>query len=120
MISKEQIAHDLTIVYMKNRYGITVTGDLYISENSGTGTIQTEHFPDVSEPEYTKIKTGEKGLFGLERKQKVQSVNKVDPLFAEMVKNYYDAYSHFMVCCANGTQKQRNRWSSNVTSIKKS
>ena len=105
MISKEQIAHDLTIIYMKNRYGITVTGDLYISENSGTGTIQTEHFPDVAEPEYTKIKTGEKGLFGLERKQKVQSGNKVDPLFAEMVKNYYDAYSHFYgLLCERDTE----------------
>ena len=79
--------------------------DLYISENSGTGTIQTEHFPDVAEPEYTKIKTGEKGLFGLERKQKVQSGNKVDPLFAEMVKNYYDAYSHFYgLLCERDTE----------------
>ena len=91
MISKEQIAHDLAVVYMKNRHGINVTGDFY----SGSGTIQTEHFHDVSEPEYTKVKTGEKGLFGLERKQKVPSGNKVDPLFAEMIQNYYDAYFRF-------------------------
>ena len=95
MISKEQIAHDLAIVYLKNRYGINVKGDFYISGDSGSGTVKTEHFPDVSEPEYTKVKTGEKGLFGLERKQKVPSGNKVDPLFAEMVQNYYDAYFHF-------------------------
>ena len=95
MISKEQIAHDLAIVYMKNRYGINVTGDFYISGASGSGTVKTERFPDASEPEYTKVKTGETGLFGLERKQKVLSGNKVDPLFAEMVQNYYDAYFHF-------------------------
>ena len=95
MISKEQIAHDLAIVYMKNRYGINVTGDFYISGASGSGTVKTERFPDASEPEYTKVKTGEKGLFGLERKQKVLSGNMVDPLFAEMVQNYYDADFHF-------------------------
>ena len=75
MISKEQIAHDLAIVYMKNRYGINVTGDFYISGASGSGTVKTESFPDASEPEYTKVKTGEKGLFGLERKHKVLSGN---------------------------------------------
>ena len=95
MISKEQIAHDLAIVYMKNRYVINVTGDFYISGASGSGTVKTERFPDASEPEYTKVKTGETGLFGLERKQKVLSGNKVDPLFAEMVQNYYDADFHF-------------------------
>ena len=95
MTSKEQIAHDLTMIYMKNRYGINVSGNFYINDNSGTGTVETEHFPTATEPQYTKIKTGEKGLFGLERKQKIQSGNKVDTLFEEMVQNYYDAYSHF-------------------------
>ena len=70
MISKEQIAHDLAIVYMKNRYGINVTGDLYISENSGSGNIQTEHFPDVSEPEYIRVKTGEKVFWDLSARKK--------------------------------------------------
>lgn len=95
MISKEQIAHDLTMVYMKNLYGIDVNGSINISDNSGTGWIETEHFPMTSEPHYVKEGTGKKGLFGLERKQKVQSGKKVDSLFSEMVQNYYDAYSHF-------------------------
>lgn len=95
MISKEQIAHDLTIIYLENKYGIHVTGDIYISGDSGNGTISTEHFPSVSEPDYIKVKTGEKGVFGLSKKQKVRAGNKIDPLFAEMVQNYYDAYTHF-------------------------
>ena len=104
MIPKEQIAHDLTMVYMKNRYGIDVSGSIYINDNNGTGTIETEHFPMVSDPQYVKVGTGEKGLFGLERKQKVQSGNKVDPLFLEMVQNYYSAYSHFYsLLCENDT-----------------
>lgn len=95
MISKEKIAHDLTMIYMKNRYGITISGDFYINDNNGSGTVVTEHFPTASEPEYTKIGTGEKGLFGIEKKRKVQSGNKIDSLFAEMVQNYNDAYDHF-------------------------
>ena len=95
MISKEQLAHELTMIYMKNRYGINVNGSFYINDNNGSGNIKTEHFPVVSEPQYAKVKTGEKGFLGLEKKQKIQSGNKVDSLFMEMVKNYYDAYSHF-------------------------
>jgi len=62
MLSKELIAYDLTMIYMKNRYGINVTGSFYISDNNGTGNIDTEHFPAVSEPQYTKVGTGEKGF----------------------------------------------------------
>ena len=70
MISKEQIAHDLTMIYLENKYEIHVTGELYISGDSGNGTISTEHFPSVSEPDYIKVKTGEKGMFGLSKNKK--------------------------------------------------
>ena len=33
MTSKEQIAHDLTMIYMKNRYGINVSGNFYINDD---------------------------------------------------------------------------------------
>lgn len=96
MIFKEQIAHDLTIIYMKNRYGIDISDDLSITDGTGAGTIGTEHFPSTSEPKYIKVGTGEKGFFGMERKKKIESGLKVDDLFDEMVDNYFKAYSHFI------------------------
>lgn len=95
MISKEQIAHDLTMIYMKNKYGIDIAGDFSMSGEYGSGTVTTKHFPSASEPQYIKVGTGEKGLLGIERKKKIQSGNIVDNLFEEMVENYYEAYSHF-------------------------
>lgn len=81
MISKEQIAHDLAMVYMKNRYGIDVTGSFSINEGDGTGVVTTERLPHTTEAAYAKVKTGEKGLFGIEKKEKVRSGEKVDNLF---------------------------------------
>ena len=95
MISKEQIAHDLTMVYLINRYGISVNGDFSINDGSGFGNFHTNHFPDASEPKYVKVGTGQKGFLGLEKKDKVKSGNKVDDLFMEMVSNYNNAYEHF-------------------------
>ena len=37
MLSKEQIAHDLTMVYMHNMYGIDVTGFFSINDGNGNG-----------------------------------------------------------------------------------
>lgn len=58
-------------------------------------SISSEHFPSASDPRYTRVRTGERGFFGLEKKQQVQSGNKVDTLFSEMVQDYLDAYAHF-------------------------
>ena len=62
--------------------------------------METERFPNASKPQYRKVGTGEKGFLGFEKKQKVQSGNKVDNLFLEMTENYYVAYSHFfrLIC----------------------
>lgn len=95
MISKEQIAHDLTIIYLENKYGVQVKGNVHIHDGSGDGTFLTEHFPSVSEPAYIKVKTEEKGLFGINKTEKVRAGNKVDPLFVEMIQNYYQAYTLF-------------------------
>ena len=109
MISKEQIAHDLAIVYMKNRYGINVTGDFYISGASGSGTVKTERFPDASEPEYTKVKTGEKGLFGLERKKKFYLEIRLTPYLPRWFKTTMTLISIFTGCCVNEIWKRRNK-----------
>lgn len=95
MISKEQIAHDLTMVYMKNKYGIDIDGDFSINGDYGSGSVRTNHFASASEPKYIKVGTGKKGLMGIERKEKVQSGKIVDNLFEGMVENYFEAYNHF-------------------------
>lgn len=91
MISNEQIAHDLTMVYLRNRYGIEMSG----SFASGDGSISSAHFPSVSDPRYIKVGTGEQGFFGREKQKLVRSGNKVDALFSIMVQDYLDAYAYF-------------------------
>ncbi len=100
MISKEQIAHDLTMVYMKNLYGVDISGELGVIDGDGTGSIRTKHLPDPDEPEYIKVKTGEKGFLGIEKKEKVQTGYKVDALFTEMTDIYFYVYEKFytLVC----------------------
>ncbi len=96
MISKEQIAHELAMVYINNKYGINVRGEFYLNDGNGTGTVETDHFPDMSKMSYSKVKTGEKGFLGTEKKKKIPSGHQVDPLFSEMVENYYGAYNKFL------------------------
>lgn len=100
MISKEQIAHDLTMVYLCNRYGIDVRGSFCVSGMSGSsvtgdGEVVTDHFPSVDEPKYVKVKTDEKGIFGIEKTEKVQNGYVVDDIFKAMVEEYHQAYSYF-------------------------
>ena len=96
MVSKEQIAHELAMVYMNNKYGINVRGDFYLNDRAGNGTIETDQFPGVSEISWSKVKAGEKGFLGIEKKKKIPSGYQVDPLFSEMVENYYSAYNKFL------------------------
>ena len=49
MIAKEQIAHDLTMIYLSNRYGANIKGDFSVSDGYGSGEIESEHFPDTQE-----------------------------------------------------------------------
>ncbi|MFR3729216.1 hypothetical protein [Lacrimispora sp.] len=105
MISREQIAHDLTMVYLNNKYGIDVTGDFNMYSNSsddtvnsssGYGSVITNHFPNVKQPKYKKIGTGEKGFLGIEKKKKVPSGYLVDDIFNSMIDDYGLAYTHFL------------------------
>ena len=101
MINKEQIAHDLTIIYLKNRYCVDVTGNFYISslvdgDISGSGSVTTEHLPRPDTPRYQSVKTGEKGFFGIEKKKQIQVGYMVDSLFNDMVVEYYQAFERFL------------------------
>lgn len=104
MISKEQIAHDLTMVFLNNRYGVEVEGDFNVFSDSsdqvvtgitGIGSVSTKHFPNDNEPNFTKIKTGEKGLFGFEKTKMVQSGYLSDDIMKSMIVEYYQVYTHF-------------------------
>jgi hypothetical protein len=96
MIPKEQIAHDLTIAYITNKYGVDVTGNFFISDGDGSGSVTTKHFPDANVPNVIKVGTGEKGFFGIEKKQKVQSGYLVDDIFRNMINDYHNAISRFL------------------------
>lgn len=105
MISREQIAHDLTIVYLNNKYGIDVTGDINIFSNSsedklnsvsGYGSVVTKHLPNLKETKFKKVGTGEIGFLGFEKKKKVPSGYVVDDIFNNMIDDYTLVYAHFL------------------------
>ena len=101
MISKEQIAHELTMIYMNNRYGVDISGTFDVStwddlKVSGSGSVKTDRFPSVKKSKYIKVGTGEKGFLGFEKKKSVESGYEVDGIFTEMIEDYYQAYSRFL------------------------
>ena len=96
MISKEQIAHDLTIVYLNNRYGINVNGSISVSDGDGSGHVSTSKFPDCSEIKYKKIGTGERGFLGIEKKVKVEDGYKCDSIIESMIEEYYQIFSRIL------------------------
>ena len=96
MISKEQIAHDLSIVYLNNKYGINVTGSFFISNGEGSGDIETEYLPDVNKPKKHKIKTGEKNFFGFDKKMWIDSDYIIDDTFINMIRDYKKASLRFI------------------------
>lgn len=96
MVSKEQIAHDLTMVYLSNRYGINVDGSVYISDGQGHGQIDTEKFPAVSKVKYKKVGTGERGFFGFEKQVRVEDGYESDDIIDELICEYYQTYSRIL------------------------
>lgn len=96
MISNEQIAHDLAMVYLSNKYGIDVRGSFHVSDGDGSGDVFTTHMPGTEEKKYKKTGTGEKGFLGIEKKRIVEVGYAVDDLFANMISDYRQAYTHFL------------------------
>jgi Protein of unknown function (DUF2510) len=110
MINKEQVAHDLAIAYINNRYGIRVTGEFSVTSSTsydsdvvrdvtGEGSVGTEFLPDLDDPETTRIGTGERHLFGLgpEKTRLVPTGQyEVDAFFQSMIHDYYKAYSRIL------------------------
>lgn len=97
MIKKEQIAHDLAMAYINNRYGAEVSGEFDTSEGSDGGSVYTERLPHVDKIRKRSVGTGEKYFFGLlERSTLVDDGYEVDPVFELMIDDYFAAFRRFM------------------------
>jgi hypothetical protein len=101
LTSKDQIAHDLAMAYINNRYGAEVKGEFSAStwekDVSGSGQVETMRLPDVNQIRNVRVGSGERHLFGLrERKTWVPSGYEVDPVFANMIDDYYEARERFL------------------------
>ena len=104
-MTKEQLALDLTLVYLSNRFGIDVSGNISTSGGTDnidvTGEVCTSHLPDTDEINYRRVGTGQKGFLGIEKKATIEDGKKVDYIFRDMVSEYYKAYNHFLTILNN-------------------
>lgn len=102
VIEPEQIAHDLAMVYLHNRYGAEVAGTFTVDTHgdsvSGWGEVQTERLPDANSTYQIKVPSGEKKFFGLVDKKVAVDTGefKVDGVFTEMIRDYRAAYSRIL------------------------
>ncbi|MBC9225939.1 hypothetical protein GL325_06380 [Aeromicrobium sp. 636] len=101
-MDRDQLAHDMAMAYIHNRYGAEVSGEFSVSSStdydsgavndvSGKGTVETDRLPEVFEVETTRVKTGERHLFGL-GPAKTMEVSTgqyaVDRVFRRMIEDY--------------------------------
>ena len=101
MISKKQIAHDLAIAYINNKYGPNVNGDFSVTGSNndiyGSGSVETKFLPDVDKKKISFVNTGEKTMFGLVNKKKpIEDGYLIDSTFKNMIIDYKKAYSRFL------------------------
>ena len=92
MVSTEQIAHDLTMVYLNNRYGVNVEGCFSISHGDGSVDVDTKKFPRINEIQYKRVGTGQRGFLGMEKKTKVEDGYQSDVIIDELIREYYEIY----------------------------
>lgn len=100
MTTNEQIAHDLAIVYLVNRFGPEVDGDFKVSDGDGKGSVDTHRLPRADVRTTERVGTGEhrQVLFlRWEKKMEVETDEYlVDPVFRKMIDEYRNAYSRFL------------------------
>jgi hypothetical protein len=107
-MNQDQIAHDLAMAYIHNRYAAEVSGQFQISSSTnyagavddvtGSGTVETMRLPDVLEPETRRVKTGERHFFGrgpAKRADVPTGQYVVDRIFRQMIEDYFNAYERF-------------------------
>lgn len=102
MIRPEQIAHDLALVYVHNRHGAEVAGELSVDtwgeDVIAAGRVETERLPGVNSKKAERVPTGEKRFFGLVDKKELVELDEfeVDEVFRAMLRDYHAAYSRFL------------------------
>lgn len=108
-MNKDQVAHDLAMAYIHNRYGAEISGEFSISSSknydvgavddvTGDGKVETHRLPDVFEPETTRVKTGERHFFGIGPAKTAEVPTgeyAVDRVFRRMIEDFDNAYARF-------------------------
>lgn len=117
-VSRERLAHDLTMTYLNNRYGAKVVGEFSVNADqdwsttptsvtdvTGRGEVRTEALPHVNKlrTQSVEVKTGGRHLFGI-GPEKVARIEvevqpreyEVDATFTEIISDYFAAYSRFL------------------------
>lgn len=91
MERREQLAHDLAIVYLNNRHGADVAGEISDSH----GSVGTTRLPPVDVVHYERVATGEKRMRLFNRTTKVAAGLEVDSTFKVIIEDYFAAYARF-------------------------
>lgn len=93
MVSKEQLAHELTMLYLYNRYGNLLGG----SFSNGHGSINTFRFPDASSSDHIAVEKKVKiGFLGLRTPGMMPSDVVAGEYFKEVVEEYRCAYKQIL------------------------
>jgi hypothetical protein len=109
-MNADQIAHDLAIAYINNRYGVNVTGNFSVESSTnyesdtvrdvrGQGNVETHHLPDLSDLQMVRVGTGTRSLFGIgPEKTRLEPTGEyaVDSVFRSMIADYHNAYQRFL------------------------
>lgn len=96
MINKEQIAHDLTMVYLNNRYGINVSGTISGISGNVYGDVGTNKLPHVLENKYSKSKSGIKNIFSPKEKIPIEGEYISDDIIPKLINEYFDTYKRIL------------------------
>lgn len=97
-IPKEMIAHDLTLVYLTNIFGVEVSGTVDVNVNGDRvlEDVITDKLPYPEELNYIKQKTGQRGFLGIEKTVKVPNGYKLDGELQSMIRLYYEVYERIL------------------------
>lgn len=106
---REQVAHDLAIAYINNRFGVEVAGEFSIRSStnldnvvddvSGEGEVETQRHPGIHDLEMVRVGTGQRHFFGIgpEKMELVPTGRyEVDGILRSMIEEYRAAYSRIL------------------------
>jgi len=103
MINKEQIAHDLALVYLNNRFGPEITSDFEVysfeaDDVRSRGSVDTERLPELMTVATKQVPTGEKTRWLKNPVTKtVEDGYEIDPIFLNMIQVYQQAYNRILL-----------------------